>query len=322
MIIFKAARVKGGADCGRKGSVTFEIFHNEADQWGNFYPNPEGVYITVSPTANSSGELTLEYLDEVYFPEVGAVEGELTDRSGLLLDAFRGHYAQEVKDVTEPNKLLDWLMMDGGITPKAQPLDVLINKIFKGFFRDLFEEWALTAPVNKKTGHPLAPSRQLLAQWVVQAWEKVPEELIRKAWVVSGYKDVEKLQDAATSQELVEYSNEELGTIVENIAGDDAMDAWQDDANDPDPPFPEDEDSDLEDDEESESDDEEESVLKRFARAVQGSSEDEEEEDSSEEEEDGSEEEEGKSGGGTKRKLWSCLESDGDDKLADSSDSD
>ena len=190
MIIFKAARVKGGADCGRKGSVTFEIFHNEADQWGNFYPNPEGVYITVSPIANSSGELTLEYLDEVYFPEVGAVEGELTDRSGLLLDAFRGHYAQEVKDVTEPNKLLDWLMMDGGITPKAQPLDVLINKIFKGFFRDLFEEWALTAPVNKKTGHPLAPSRQLLAQWVVQAWEKVPEELIRKAWVVSGYKDV------------------------------------------------------------------------------------------------------------------------------------
>ena len=56
-------------------------------------------------------------------------------------------------------------MMDGGITPKFQPLDVIINKVFKGLFRDLFEEWLLNAPNNPNTGHPLAPSRQLLAQW-------------------------------------------------------------------------------------------------------------------------------------------------------------
>ena len=54
--------------------------------------------------------------------------------------------------------------MDGGITPKAQPLDVLIKNNFKGFFRDLFEEWSLNAPTNPNTGHLLAPSRQLHAQ--------------------------------------------------------------------------------------------------------------------------------------------------------------
>ena len=54
--------------------------------------------------------------------------------------------------------------MDGGITSKAHSLDVLINRVFKGFFRDLFEEWSLNAPTNPKTGHPLAPSCQLLAQ--------------------------------------------------------------------------------------------------------------------------------------------------------------
>ena len=66
--------------------------------------------------------------------------------------------------------------MDGGITPKAQPLDVLINKVFKGLFRDLFEEWSFNKPTNPKTGHQLAPSHQLHAQWIVKAWAKVPKE--------------------------------------------------------------------------------------------------------------------------------------------------
>ena len=79
-------------------------------------------------------------------------------------------------------------MMDGGITPKAQPLDVLIKKVFKGFFRDLFEEWPLNALTNPKTGHPLAPSHQLLAQWIVKVWAKVPKEPVRKSWGVCGYK--------------------------------------------------------------------------------------------------------------------------------------
>ena len=38
---------------------------------GKFVPQKNLVYITVSLTVSSSALLTLEYLDEVYFPEVG-----------------------------------------------------------------------------------------------------------------------------------------------------------------------------------------------------------------------------------------------------------
>ena len=63
----------------------------------------------------------------------------LEEPIGLVLDAFRGNFDKKVKAQNANHPLLKWLMMDGGITPKSQPLDVLINKVFKGFFCDLFE---------------------------------------------------------------------------------------------------------------------------------------------------------------------------------------
>ena len=134
-----------------------------------------GIHITVSPTANYSGDHTLDYLKELFFPEVGVEDGTLEEPVWLVLDAFWVHFDKKVKARNANHPLLKWIMMDGGITPKAQPLDILINNFFKGFFRDLFEEWSLNAPTNPKTGHPLAPYLQLLVQHIVKAWAKVPK---------------------------------------------------------------------------------------------------------------------------------------------------
>ena len=116
-----------------------------------------------------------------------------------------------VKAHNANHQFLKWLMIDGGITPKAQPLDVLINKVFKGFFRDLFQEWSLNAPTNPKTGHPLAPSCQLLAQWIVKAWDKFPKKLVRKLWEVCGYKSTEDLsnEEETASVVVINYSQEQ-----------------------------------------------------------------------------------------------------------------
>lgn len=249
-IIFKGARCPPDKVCGNRGTITYEIYHNLPDRWGNRYPPRDQVFLTTAPKASSNAELTIEYMKEVLFPWVGAVDGQLQRVTGLLCDAFSGHFAQEVKDHNAQHDLLNWLMMDGGITPKAQPLDVLINKIFKGYFRDLFEEWSLNAPINEKTGHPFQPSRQLLAQWVVAAWAKIPDELVRRAWEVCGYRSMDKLQEEARSEALVEYSPDALGSLVEKLCGEDGNNAWLDPENDPDlgpeESFPDDDDADDE----------------------------------------------------------------------------
>ena len=69
--------------------------------------------------------------------------------------------------------------MAGGITSKAQPIDAIIGKIFKGTYREYYDFYMLNAPENDQ-GHPLPPSRQLCTQWVVNAWDCVSEALVRK----------------------------------------------------------------------------------------------------------------------------------------------
>ena len=57
-------------------------------------------------------------------------------------------------------------------------------------------------PVNPVvTGHPFVPSRQLCVTWVVSAWERVPEALVRKAWTVGNYKTFEELQQSPSARE-------------------------------------------------------------------------------------------------------------------------
>ena len=119
-------------------------------------------------------------------------------------------------------------------------LTYLLKKVFKVFFRDLSEEWSLNVPTNQKTGHPLDPSSQLLVQGIFKAWAKVPKELVRKSWEVCGYKSTEDLsnEEETASVAVINYSQERLGTMIENISGDDARMAGIDEVNDRQPVFP------------------------------------------------------------------------------------
>ena len=223
-IIFKAAPAPAGKRHGNKNSVTYEIYHDLPDKWGNRYPPKDECILAVSKTANSNEELTLDIVEKVFFPELDIDEnGQANHVSVMLMDDFKGHSSKMVKERTLAiQDHFKWEIMAGGITPKAQPLDVLINKVWKGFFLDLFEQWSLTCPLHPKTGNPIPPSRQLLAQWVVMSWNKIPESLVKKAWEVCGYKQTQELGGEEQQGAIVSYSPQELAAFIEKTAGDNA----------------------------------------------------------------------------------------------------
>ena len=81
----------------------------------------------------------------------------------------------------------------------------------------------LNVPENSK-GHPMVPSRQLCAQWVVKAWNKVSDKLIQKSWEVCGYKNIHDLENKESSvHDLVQYEKNKTIRIVESVAGSDAL---------------------------------------------------------------------------------------------------
>eukprot|EP00957_Ditylum_brightwellii_P015111 1139522-Ditylum_brightwellii.AAC.1 len=82
----------------------------------------------------------------------------------------------------------------------------------------------LFAPTHQRTGHPIKPTRQLLAQWIVEAWVKVSEDLVANSWTCCGYKlyDVIRSSRNQQSSAIAIPTTEQVGTIIEKTAGSEA----------------------------------------------------------------------------------------------------
>ena len=78
-------------------------------------------------------------------------------------------------------------VIPGGCTKILQLLDVPINKPFRGYFREKYDDW-FRQDVFEYTagGNMKAPSHFQQIQWVVQVWSKVPKDVIIKSFDVCG----------------------------------------------------------------------------------------------------------------------------------------
>ena len=144
--------------------------------------------------------------------------GTCDTRVGLLWDDFKAHSCPPVKEFCKSLNFLDVEIIGDGLTSEGQPLYKAINKVFKGYFCDLYNLYSLADPLNSKTGAPIAPTGQLLSTWIVESWEKVLEELVRKSRTACVYIPEDEI-NASNKDAIISYSAAKVGTIVEKLCG-------------------------------------------------------------------------------------------------------
>ena len=93
---------------------------------------PPGWIVCVQEKAWMDEELMLRWIKDIYLRHTDK------ERSLLVMDSFRAHLTDNVKKSLRKGNTVP-AIIPGGCTSKIQPLDVSINKPFKG---DLRRSWA------------------------------------------------------------------------------------------------------------------------------------------------------------------------------------
>ena len=120
--------------------------------------------------ASSDNEWINEALTEQYCREVIRTFSFGTRRL-LAWDAFRCHLTPAVNDI-----------LNRGCTKFIQAPDVSGNKPMKEYLRQMYNNWF---PENEHQmtshGNMKAPSRKQMIEWLLEAWKKLPAEVIKKS---------------------------------------------------------------------------------------------------------------------------------------------
>ncbi len=158
-VIFKGKNV-------RTGHIKREITRRDG--------YPEGMEFGVQEKAWMDEELMLEWIDKVWKPSK-----EHDKIAYLILDECRSHMTADVrKAFADCNTEVD--LIPGGYTSTLQPLDVGLNKPFKGYVSDNFTDWL----INNRN---MKPSRQDVSGWIDNGWNRVPEQIVLNLFRGSGY---------------------------------------------------------------------------------------------------------------------------------------
>lgn len=139
---------------------------------------PRGVIVRANEKGWMDTDLVIDWIDSVWRKRPGAGLGL---RSMLVLDAFKCHLDQRVKDKLAACHT-DLVVIPGGMTSQLQPLDVSINKPVKDRMRALYSEWLHGCHTFTASNRVKRASIEEMARWVVEAWLGIPASMIVKAF--------------------------------------------------------------------------------------------------------------------------------------------
>jgi len=108
------------------------------------------------------------WLEKVWSKHPG---GLLKKPSSLVCDQFKAHVTESTKRLATKLKMR-LAVIPGGLTSHLQPLDVSVNKPFKGFMHEEWAKW-IVAPANHITlaGIMKQPLISNVCDWVKNSWQ-------------------------------------------------------------------------------------------------------------------------------------------------------
>lgn len=140
---------------------------------------PSGVTVRAHQKGWMDETGTKDWLNNIWNKRPGAL---LRKPSLLVWDAFAAHRSDAIKQQAERMKTT-LAVIPGGLTSMLQPLDVCLIKPFKCHVKKFWAEWISSDLTSQtKGGNLKKPEITLIAQWVKDAWNAIPSEMIRKSF--------------------------------------------------------------------------------------------------------------------------------------------
>lgn len=147
------------------------------------FPVPKGWIVTVQEKGWMDETLMLRWVAEIYLKYTHK------DRSLIVLDSFRGHLTDKVKRAFKKGNSV-MAVIPGGCTSKIQPLDVSINKPFKGILRKQWNSFMRdSAKEARDAGAKVkAATKETVVSWLETAVDSITDNprMIVKSFKVCG----------------------------------------------------------------------------------------------------------------------------------------
>ena len=117
------------------------------------------------------------------------------------------------------------VILSGGCTSLAQPMDVSINKPFKDKMRELWMEWRRSGSTCRtRMGNLKQPTRQDSINWVSAAWEAVAEDIVAYSFLSCGISNSLDGSEDCHIRDVIPTDVEEESEGEEGLDGDEEVD--------------------------------------------------------------------------------------------------
>ncbi|CAI7897008.1 unnamed protein product [Closterium sp. NIES-54] len=129
----------------------------------------------------------IQWLEECVKPFLKPGFGRHARSSMVVLDSYRGHLTEVVKEKFRELNCVP-AIISSGCTAEVQPFDVSINKSFKASVRQQYQKWFQEEGQEQliRAGNLKKPPAEVVTRWISRAWKAVLADLIKRAFLTCG----------------------------------------------------------------------------------------------------------------------------------------